>query len=106
MRLFAAAAAAASPAFSSSTRPTTRVCAGWSTRPSRRARSTHGAAHSTRSVDELLDAVAGQERFDLIAAFAVPLPVIVIAEMLGVDPADRGDFKRWSDRRRDGVQPA
>jgi hypothetical protein len=51
-------------------------------------------------VDELLDAVEGRERFDLIAAFAGPLPTIVIAEMLGVDPADRDDFKRWSD---DGV---
>lgn len=51
-------------------------------------------------IDELLDAVAGQQRFDMIAAFAAPLPTIVIAEMLGVDPADRDDFKRWSD---DGV---
>ena len=42
--------------------------------------------------DELLAAVAAQERFDLIEAFAGPLPVIVIAEMLGIDPADRGDF--------------
>ncbi|HEU4368778.1 MAG TPA: cytochrome P450 [Methylomirabilota bacterium] len=48
-------------------------------------------------IEELLDAVAEQERFDLIAAFAGPLPVIVIAEMLGIDPADRDDFKRWSD---------
>lgn len=39
----------------------------------------------------------GQASFDLIAAFAGPLPVIVIAEMLGVDSADHGDFKRWSD---------
>jgi cytochrome P450 len=52
-------------------------------------------------VDELLDAVAGDDGFDLIAAFAGPLPTIVIAEMLGVDPADRADFKRWSDT---GVQ--
>ncbi len=49
---------------------------------------------------ELLDTVAGSDSFDLIAAFAGPLPTIVIAEMLGVDPADRLDFKRWSD---DGV---
>jgi cytochrome P450 len=48
-------------------------------------------------VDALLDAVAGEPGFDLIAAFAGPLPTIVIAEMLGVDPADRADFKRWSD---------
>ncbi len=49
---------------------------------------------------DLLDAVAGSNGFDLIAAFAGPLPTIVIAEMLGVNPADRLDFKRWSD---DGV---
>ena len=46
---------------------------------------------------ELLDAVDGQESFDLMAVFAAPLPTIVIAEMLGIDPADRADFKRWSD---------
>ena len=46
--------------------------------------------------DELLDAVVGQERFDLIEAFASPLPIIVIAAMLGVDAADVGDFRRWS----------
>jgi len=47
--------------------------------------------------DALLDAVAGRDSFDLIDAFAGPLPTIVIAEMLGVDPADRAEFKRWSD---------
>lgn len=46
--------------------------------------------------DELLAGVAGPGRFDVIEAFAGPLPVIVIAEMLGVDPADRHNFKRWS----------
>ena len=48
-------------------------------------------------VDELLDAIAPEGEVDLIEAFAGPLPTIVIAEMLGVDPADRADFKRWSD---------
>ena len=46
---------------------------------------------------ELLDGLAGRDRFDLIEAFAGPLPTIVIAEMLGVDPAEQKDFKRWSD---------
>ncbi|WP_310475775.1 cytochrome P450 [Sandarakinorhabdus sp.] len=46
--------------------------------------------------DELLDAVEGQARFDLIEDFASPLPIIVIAEMLGVGAADRPDFRRWS----------
>ncbi len=50
----------------------------------------------TRIADILLDAVADKQCFDLIEDFASPLPIIVIAEMLGVDPADRGEFRRWS----------
>ncbi|WP_375773685.1 cytochrome P450 [Archangium gephyra] len=46
---------------------------------------------------ELLDAMLAQEEFELIREFAAPLPVIVIAEMLGVEPERRLDFKRWSD---------
>jgi cytochrome P450 len=34
---------------------------------------------------------------DLAAEFAVPLPMRVIAEMLGVPPAHRARFTRWSD---------
>jgi cytochrome P450 len=56
-------------------------------------------------IDELLDAVAGRERFDVIEALAGPLPIIVIAEMLGVDPADRHNFKRWSDAEALGLNP-
>jgi cytochrome P450 len=39
---------------------------------------------------------AGQ--FDLIGDLAIPLPVRVIAEILGVEPERHADFKRWSDR--------
>ena len=46
---------------------------------------------------QLLDAVLAREEFDLISEVAAPLPVIVIAEMLGVEPERRLDFKRWSD---------
>jgi hypothetical protein len=56
-------------------------------------------------IDALLDVVTGQEGFDLIEAFAGPLPVIVIAEMLGVNPADRDNFKRWSDLTAMGLNP-
>lgn len=56
-------------------------------------------------IDELLEAVAGGEGFDLIGDFSGPLPTIVIAEMLGVDPADRADFKRWSDLGVMGFDP-
>ncbi len=48
-------------------------------------------------VDELLDKVIDKGKFDLVQDFAFPLPVIVIAEMLGVEPERREDFKRWSD---------
>jgi cytochrome P450 len=47
--------------------------------------------------DELLAAAEPSGRIDVIADLAYPLPVIVIAEILGVPPEDRADFKRWSD---------
>src|SRR5262249_27344007 len=34
---------------------------------------------------------------DFVEHVAVPLPMLVIAEMLGVPPADRPRFKEWSD---------
>jgi hypothetical protein len=45
---------------------------------------------------ELLDGASASGRFDLVAAIAHPLPVILIAEMLGAPPSDRDYFKRWS----------
>jgi cytochrome P450 len=44
---------------------------------------------------ELLDQAG--ERFDLIDALAYPLPVIVIAELLGIPVSDRGLFRTWAD---------
>ncbi|MFF3324030.1 cytochrome P450 [Streptomyces sp. NPDC002889] len=46
--------------------------------------------------DGLLDAVAPLGRADLIADFALPLPVAVICELLGVPFEDRARFSRWS----------
>jgi cytochrome P450 len=48
-------------------------------------------------VDAALARIAGARRFDVIDSLAVPLPVTIIAEMLGVEPERRADFKRWSD---------
>jgi cytochrome P450 len=50
---------------------------------------------------ELADALVGdvlaRREVDLVRDFAVPLPVGVIAELLGVSRADQPLFKRWSD---------
>jgi cytochrome P450 len=48
-------------------------------------------------VDELLDAVAPRRSMELIHDLAYPLPVIVIAELLGIPTSDRAQFKHWSD---------
>ncbi|HEU4760617.1 MAG TPA: cytochrome P450 [Dehalococcoidia bacterium] len=48
-------------------------------------------------VDHILAGVREGGGMDIIWDLAYPLPVIVIAEMLGVAPEDRDKFKRWSD---------
>ncbi|GIF15438.1 cytochrome P450 family protein [Actinoplanes teichomyceticus] len=45
---------------------------------------------------ELLDAIDGETEADLIDAFAFPLPIQVICELLGVPVEDRDDFRDWS----------
>ncbi|MEU4419317.1 cytochrome P450 [Actinoplanes sp. NPDC024001] len=45
---------------------------------------------------DLLDAVEGREQADLIDAFAFPLPIQVICELLGVPADDRDAFREWS----------
>ena len=47
--------------------------------------------------ERLLDDIEAQGReVDLVSAYAFPLPIIVIAELLGVSPEDRDRFKAWS----------
>jgi pimeloyl-[acyl-carrier protein] synthase len=50
----------------------------------------------TAYTDRLLDDLAGREDFDLIDDFAAPLPVFVIASMLGVQDAELRTLKGWS----------
>jgi len=45
---------------------------------------------------DLVDRLADESGADLISRFAYPLPVIVIAEMLGVPARDRAQFQEWS----------
>lgn len=46
---------------------------------------------------ELLDNVASRGEMDLSADYAVPLPMRVIGEMLGIPAGDRPRFIRWND---------
>jgi len=45
--------------------------------------------------DELLDRMAAAGRADLVADYALQLPLTVIAEIMGVSPRDRMRFRRW-----------
>jgi cytochrome P450 len=56
------------------------------------------APRVTRITEDLLDAVAGTRRFDMVEAVAYPLPVIVISEMLGVPSSDKALFRDWADK--------
>src|SRR5690606_12532074 len=48
-------------------------------------------------VDELAERVRDGDVADFTKCVAVPLPVTLIAEILGVPPAKMADFRRWSD---------
>ena len=50
-----------------------------------------------RIVAENLDRLAGRESFDLMAEYALPIPIDVIAAILGVDHARLGEFRDWSE---------
>ena len=64
------------------------------------------AARVQQIVDDLLEATGELERFDLIDVLAFPLPVIVIAEMIGVPTEDLAQFKEWSNAIVLSLEPA
>ncbi|MFJ4466788.1 cytochrome P450 [Streptomyces sp. NPDC089424] len=47
--------------------------------------------------DRLLDEMAPAGRAEFVAEYALPLPVTVISELLGVPVDDQYDFQRWTD---------
>jgi len=47
-------------------------------------------------LDNLLQSAAGRPEFDAVADLAVPLPVGVITEMLGLAGEDEAKFREWS----------
>ncbi len=48
--------------------------------------------------DDLLSAVPDKSRLDLIRDYALPLPITIISDLLGVPQADRQQFGLWSRR--------
>jgi hypothetical protein len=50
-----------------------------------------------RIVAERLDAIDASKPFDLMTTFCVPVPIDVIASILGVDGGRLGEFRAWSE---------
>lgn len=48
--------------------------------------------------DELLDAAAAGGRMEIVGGFALPLPLTIIADLLGIPARDRRRFYSWSKR--------
>lgn len=48
-------------------------------------------------VFSLLEKIGDQGTFDFVSKFAIPLPVTVIADLLGIPESDREKFRYWSD---------
>ncbi|MEB3367033.1 cytochrome P450 family protein [Saccharopolyspora mangrovi] len=53
--------------------------------------------------EELLTAMAGESEVDFLDAFAFPLPIRVICELLGVDESRRDDFRDWTNKLLDDI---
>ena len=60
-----------------------------------RIKSLHGAIQTI--VDDLIDGIAGKGEVDFFNAFAMPLPLAVIADQLGVPRSYGAKFREWSD---------
>ncbi len=58
-----------------------------------------------RIVNETLDAIDGSTSFDLMARFCIPIPIDVIASILGVDHSRLAEFRRWSEAVIQGLNP-
>ena len=58
----------------------------------------------TKITNELLDPLANQET-DMVTALTVPLPMRVIARLMGIPEEDYATFKRWSDAFLSTVGP-
>jgi cytochrome P450 len=81
----------------------------------RRLRSFTGQVFTARAVRRLRPRIAavinglieeiGEGRIDLVEDLALPLPIMVIGELLGIPRADRGQCRAWTDRIGRVVDP-
>ena len=53
--------------------------------------------HIRELTNEVVDQIAERGEIDYVEDFAMHVPLIIICEMLGLDPALRHDMYRWSD---------
>ncbi|HEY1447003.1 MAG TPA: cytochrome P450 [Caulobacteraceae bacterium] len=56
-------------------------------------------------VSETLDRLEGRESFDLMAEVSLPVPIDVIARILGVDTARNAEFRDWSEGLIQSLNP-
>ncbi|MFN3514373.1 MAG: cytochrome P450 [Phenylobacterium sp.] len=56
-------------------------------------------------VDEVIDAAPDDRTFDLISEIAIPIPILVIATILGVERERFREFRQWSEASILGLNP-
>ena len=55
------------------------------------------SGHMRDLTNQIIDEIAHRGECDFVEDFAIHVPLIVIAELMGLDPAQRQDLYRWSD---------
>ena len=55
------------------------------------------AEHMREITNEIIDEIEGRGECDFVEDFAIHLPLIIIAEMMGLDPEQRDRLYKWSD---------
>jgi cholest-4-en-3-one 26-monooxygenase len=63
------------------------------------------SAGARRYADEAIDALEGRSKGDFVTDLAVPVPMRIIADMLGVADGDLLRFREWSDAMISGTNP-
>jgi cholest-4-en-3-one 26-monooxygenase len=53
--------------------------------------------HIRELSNQIIDEVAGKGELDFVEDFAIHVPLIVIAELMGLDPDQRNQLYKWSD---------